>query len=109
MLTLAEKSLWLQLTGSLAVLKPDGNRFLFTERASNILSGSKARICPVTSIYWRQPSRFDPICPYHIQFERRQLHQYDAFWLRKSRCQRSPEHDRSQDDYVDGLTKCVTG
>lgn len=100
------KEAWLQLTGSLAVLKPDGNRFYLPKEHLTFSLVQKARICPVTNKLLATTFKgLTPYLPMHIQFERLTSAQYDAFLAQEVTLPAIWEHDRSQDDYVDGLTK----
>lgn len=100
------KEAWLQLTGSLAVLKSDGNRFYLPKEHLTFSLVQKAYICPVTNKLLATAFRgLTPYLPMHIQFERLTSAQYDAFVAQAVTLPEIWQHDRSQDDYVDGLRK----
>lgn len=100
------KEAWAQLTGPLAVLKPDGNRFYLPKEHMTFSLITDAWICPVTNkILDTAFKGLTPYLPTHISFEHLTLAQYDAFVAQKVTMPEIWKLDRSQEDYAEGLAK----
>lgn len=100
------KEAWTQLTGPLAVLKPDGNRFYLPKEHMTFSLITDAWICPVTNkILDTAFKGLTPYLPTHIPFEHLTQAQYHAFIARKVTMPEIWKLDRSQDDYAIGLAK----
>lgn len=100
------KEAWAQLTGPLAVLKPDGNRFYLPKEHMTFSLITDAWICPVTNKIL--DTAFKGLTPYlstHISFEHLTLAQYDTFVAQKVTMPEIWKLDRSQEDYAEGLAK----
>lgn len=100
------KEAWAQLTGPLAVLKPDGNRFYLPKEHMTFSLITDAWICPVTNkILDTAFKGLTPYLPTHISFEHLTLAQYDTFVAQKVTMPEIWKLDRSQEDYAEGLAK----
>lgn len=100
------KEAWAQLTGPLAVLKPDGNRFYLPKEHMTFSLITDAWICPVTNkILDTAFKGLTPYLPTHIAFEHLTLAQYDTFVAQKVTMPEIWKLDRSQEDYAEGLAK----
>lgn len=100
------KEAWAQLTGPLAVLKPDGNRFYLPKEHMTFSLITNAWICPVTNkILDTAFKGLTPYLPTHISFEHLTLAQYDTFVAQKVTMPEIWKLDRSQEDYAEGLAK----
>lgn len=100
------KEAWAQLTGPLAVLKPDGNRFYLPKEHMTFSLITDAWICPVTNkILDTTFKGLTPYLPTHISFEHLTLAQYDTFVAQKVTMPEIWKLDRSQEDYAEGLAK----
>lgn len=100
------KEAWAQLTGPLAVLKPDGNRFYLPKEHMAFSLITDAWICPVTNkILDTAFKGLTPYLPTHISFEHLTLAQYDTFVAQKVTMPEIWKLDRSQEDYAEGLAK----
>lgn len=100
------KEAWTQLTGPLAVLKPDGNRFYLPKEHMTFSLITDAWICPVTNkILDTAFKGLTPYLPTHISFEHLTKTQYDAFVAQKVTMPEIWKLDRSQEDYAPGLAK----
>ncbi|KMK11833.1 DEAD/DEAH box helicase [Pluralibacter gergoviae] len=100
------KEAWLQLSGSLSVLRPDGNRFYLPKEHLTFSLVQDAWICPVTNkILDTAFKGLTPYLPTHIAFEHLTQEQYETFTARRVILPPIWELDRSQDDYADGLEK----
>lgn len=100
------KEAWAQLTGPLAVLKPDGNRFYLPKEHMTFSLITDAWICPVTNkILDTAFKGLTPYLPTHISFEHLALAQYDTFVAQKVTMPEIWKLDRSQEDYAEGLAK----
>lgn len=100
------KEAWAQLTGPLAVLKPDGNRFYLPKEHMTFSLITDAWICPVTNkILDTAFKGLTPYLPTHISFEHLTLAQYDTFVAQKVTMSEIWKLDRSQEDYAEGLAK----
>lgn len=100
------KEAWAQLTGPLAVLKPDGNRFYLPKEHMTFSLITDAWICPVTNkIPDTAFKGLTPYLPTHISFEHLTLAQYDTFVAQKVTMPEIWKLDRSQEDYAEGLAK----
>lgn len=100
------KEAWAQLTGPLAVLKPDGNRFYLPKEHMTFSLITDAWICPVTNkILDTSFKGLTPYLPTHISFEHLTLAQYDTFVAQKVTMPEIWKLDRSQEDYAEGLAK----
>lgn len=100
------KEAWAQLTGPLAVLKPDGNRFYLPKEHMTFSLITDAWICPVTNkILDTAFKGLTPYLPTHISFEHLTLAQYDTFVAQKVTMPEIWKPDRSQEDYAEGLAK----
>lgn len=100
------KEAWVQLTGPLAVLKPDGNRFYLPKEHMTFSLITDAWICPVTNkILDTAFKGLTPYLPTHISFEHLTLAQYDTFVAQKVTMPEIWKLDRSQEDYAEGLAK----
>ncbi|WP_380179971.1 DEAD/DEAH box helicase [Kalamiella sp. sgz302252] len=100
------KEAWIQLTGPLAVLKPDGNRFYLPKEHLTFSLIADAWICPVTNkILDTTFKGLTPYLPTHISFDHLTQAQYDAFIAQKVTMPEIWHMDRSQEDYAAGLTK----
>ncbi len=95
-----------QLTGPLAVLKPDGNRFYLPKEHMTFSLITDAWICPVTNkILDTAFKGLTPYLPTHISFEHLTLAQYDTFVAQKVTMPEIWKLDCSQEDYAEGLAK----
>lgn len=100
------KEAWAQLTGPLAVLKPDGNRFYLPKEHMTFSLITDAWICPVTNkILDTAFKGLTPYLPTHISFEHLTLAQYDTFVAQKVTMPEIWKLDRSQEGYAEGLAK----
>lgn len=100
------KEAWAQLTGPLAVLKPDGNRFYLPKEHMTFSLITDAWICPVTNkILDTAFKGLTPYLPTHISFEHLTLAQYNTFVAQKVTMPEIWKLDRSQEDYAEGLAK----
>lgn len=100
------KEAWAQLTGPLAVLKPDGSRFYLPKEHMTFSLITDAWICPVTNkILDTAFKGLTPYLPTHISFEHLTLAQYDTFVAQKVTMPEIWKLDRSQEDYAEGLAK----
>lgn len=100
------KEAWAQLTGPLAVLKPDGNRFYLPKEHMTFSLITDAWICPVTNkILDTAFKGLTPYLPTHISFEHLTQAQYDTFVAQKVTMPEIWKLDRSQEDYAEGLAK----
>lgn len=100
------KEAWAQLTGPLAVLKPDGNRFYLPKEHMTFSLITDAWICPVTNkILDTAFKGLTPYLPTHISCEHLTLAQYDTFVAQKVTMPEIWKLDRSQEDYAEGLAK----
>lgn len=100
------KEAWAQLTGPLAVLKPDGNRFYLPKEHMTFSLITDDWICPVTNkILDTAFKGLTPYLPTHISFEHLTLAQYDTFVAQKVTMPEIWKLDRSQEDYAEGLAK----
>lgn len=100
------KEAWAQLTGPLAVLKPDGNRFYLPKEHMTFSLITDAWICPITNkILDTAFKGLTPYLPTHISFEHLTLAQYDTFVAQKVTMPEIWKLDRSQEDYAEGLAK----
>ncbi|MGG4732070.1 DEAD/DEAH box helicase [Leclercia adecarboxylata] len=100
------KEAWLQLTGPLAVLKPDGNRFYLPKEHLTFSLVQKASICPVTNKLLDTTFRgLTPYLPRHIPFERLTNKQYSAYMAQEVMLPEVWKHDHSQLDYAEGLAQ----
>lgn len=100
------KEAWAQLTGPLAVLKPDGNRFYLPKEHMTFSLITDAWTCPVTNkILDTAFKGLTPYLPTHISFEHLTLAQYDTFVAQKVTMPEIWKLDRSQEDYAEGLAK----
>lgn len=100
------KEAWAQLTGPLAVLKPDGNRFYLPKEHMTFSLITDTWICPVTNkILDTAFKGLTPYLPTHISFEHLTLAQYDTFVAQKVTMPEIWKLDRSQEDYAEGLAK----
>lgn len=100
------KEAWAQLTGPLAVLKPDGNRFYLPKEHMTFSLITDAWICPVTNTILDTAFKgLTPYLPTHISFEHLTLAQYDTFVAQKVTMPEIWKLDRSQEDYAEGLAK----
>lgn len=100
------KEAWNQLTGPLAVLKPDGNRFYLPKEHLTFSLIKDAWICPVTNkILDTAFKGLTPYLPTHISFEHLPKAKYDSFIAQRVTMPEIWELDRSQEDYTVGLAK----
>ncbi|MDH1169162.1 DEAD/DEAH box helicase [Pantoea agglomerans] len=100
------KEAWTQLTGALAILKPDGNRFYLPKEHLTFSLITDAWICPVTNkILDTAFKGLTPYLPTHISFEHLTQAQYDTYIAQKVTMPEIWLMDRSQEDYAAGLAK----
>ena len=100
------KEAWLQLTGPLAVLKSDGNRFYLPKEHLTFSLIHKASICPITNKLLDTTFKgFTPYLPRYIPFERLTDEQYSAYMAQEVTLPEVWEHANSDLDFDERLAQ----
>lgn len=100
------KAAWKALSGNLAVLRSDGNRFYLPREHMTFSLVTKAYICPVTNKLLDTAFKgLTPYLPTHIDFDNLSDTQRLSYHAEPVMLPEVWHFDRSQDDYDNGISK----